>query len=92
MTSPKKDKTKEEKRKIIVLLIGIGSIVFFLIWRFALSVPGGEEVVIMPVQKSVPPIDFKYLEDPVFNSFIEYETIPAIDKELLGRENPFNPY
>ncbi len=92
MTSPKKDKTKEEKRKIIMLLTGIGLIVFFLLWRFTLPVPETEEISIMPIQKTVPPVDFKYLESPVFNSFIEYDIISAIDKELLGRENPFNPY
>ncbi len=93
MTSPKKDKTKEEKRKIVILLVGISLIIFFFLWRFVFSVPRVvEDVAVMPVKKTVPPVDLDYLESRVFEGFIEYETIPAIDQELFGRENPFNPY
>lgn len=93
MTSPKKDKTKEEKKKVVVLLLAIGLIIFFFLWRFVFStIPKTEEISMMPVKKTVPAIDFDYLEGRLFESFVEYETIPAIDIELFGRENPFNPY
>ncbi len=91
MTSPKKDKTKEEKRKVVLLLAGISLVIFFFLWRFVFSIPKVEEIPVMAIKKTVPMIDFEYLERVEFNSFVGYETIPAIDKEMFGRENPFNP-
>lgn len=46
----------------------------------------------MPVRKTVPLIDFQYLKTEQFDEFVKYETIPAIDVDELGRENPFDRY
>ncbi len=93
MTSPKKDKTKEEKKKIAILLSAIGIIIFFFLWRFVFSTPTiEEELIVMPVRKTVPLIDFQYLKTEQFDEFVKYETIPAIDVDELGRENPFDRY
>ncbi len=93
MATEKKDKKKEEKKKIIFLLAGIGLIIFFFLWRFVfVGQPAFEEALPMTVRRTVPPIDFDYLESEQFKNFEEYKSIDPVNLDTIGRENPFLPY
>lgn len=87
------NKKKEEKVKAAFLLLGIGFVIFFLVWRFALS-PSVTEEGFEPIvlEREVPKIDFDYFESEEFENFEDYEVIVAPEIEDIGRENPFLPY
>ncbi len=91
---------KEEKQKqankqvviigVVVIVVAIG----FLAWRFFID-DAGAPAPPLSVIRSVPVIDFEYLETPEFNHFYRYEELEGIrllDESELGRENPFLPY
>ncbi len=87
-------KKKEERAKVAFLLVGIGLIIFFFLWRFVFSGTTTRTDIFLPivVERRVPEIDFEYLKSEEFEKFEDYNSVKPLDIEELGRDNPFLPY
>ncbi len=91
----KEEKAKKANKQVVI--IGIAVIIVaigFLAWKFFLDDTGVPAPPLSTI-RSVPLIDFEYLETPEFNHFYRYEELEGIrllDESELGRDNPFLPY
>ncbi|MFW6282975.1 MAG: hypothetical protein ACOC1P_02890 [Minisyncoccales bacterium] len=94
------EKEKKRQKYLIAVAIIIIIVTGIVLWRGYVS----EMEIAEPTPKkettprpkfsmeSLPQIDFNVLSGSLLSELKDYPTIEEIDKEEVGRENPFLPY
>lgn len=86
---------KKKQKYLIYILIAIIFAIFFTLWLGFFKKPQitPEELAPTEVSKSWQKIEinFKILENPLFQDLKDFEKIPNFEGEV-GRENPFIPF